>query len=183
MFPTLGNAYVNNVGQPLVQAMDWLTMTGPAYRAAYEITPGLKPAGEIPLGDVMSAGSNAVATGEVPAAATPEGLAGAASPAVPAAATPVAADPATVDLTSNVEPLTFSTGEAKAAEPIAGTEPGLAAGTGAGTPAVATGDREAYYAAIKAAESGNNPNAQSNTSSASGYYGFTDGTWSALAQK
>jgi hypothetical protein len=100
------------------------------------------------------------------AAETPDGLAGAALPA------PTPEGPA--DLTSGV---------ANAAEPIAGAEPGLAAGTGAGTPTVATGDREAYYAAIKAAESGNNPNAQSNTSSASGYYGFTDGTWSALAQK
>jgi len=99
---------------------------------------------------------------------------GAASATAPVTDAIVAADPAQTDLTRDV---------ANAAEPIAGAEPGLAAGTGAGTPTVATGDREAYYAAIKAAESGNNPNAQSNTSSASGYYGFTDGTWSALAQK
>jgi GH24 family phage-related lysozyme (muramidase) len=129
LLPWLGNAYVNYIGQPLVQAADYLTMRGPDYRAAYDenpptatITPGLKPAGEIPLGDVMSA-------------ATPAALAGAALPA-PVADTPVAADPASVDLTRDVEPLTFSTGEAKATEPVVEPQPGLVAGTGSGAPAV-----------------------------------------------
>lgn len=36
---------------------------------------------------------------------------------------------------------------------------------------------DAYLAAVKRQESGGNANAQSGTSSASGYYGFTNGTW------
>ena len=82
----------------------------------------------------------AVATGKVPAAATPEGLAGAASPAVPAADATVAADAASGDLTSGVTPLTTPIDGATTAAttPVVEPQPGLAAGTGTGTPATDT---------------------------------------------
>lgn len=51
-------------------------------------------------------------------------------------------------------------------------------GAATGSPrARATGGVEAYLAAARAQESGGNPGARSRTSSASGLYGFTDGTW------
>jgi hypothetical protein len=140
---------------------------------------GAQPAAtEFPVAPAWTLPSGVAAI--TPAAAeTPSGLAGTSSPV------PVAVDAASGDLTSGVTPLTTTIDGATTAAttPVVEPQPGLAAGTGTGAPAVATGDREAYYAAIKRSESGNDPNAQSATSSASGYYGFTDPTWRSLVQK
>ena len=93
------------------------------------------------------------------AAETPSGLAGTPSPV------PGTAGATTGDLTSGVTPLTFSTGEAKAEEPVVEAQPGLAAGTGSVAPALAdaktseekpfSGSIEDLWSNIKVQESGN----------------------------
>jgi hypothetical protein len=47
---------------------------------------------------------------------------------------------------------------------------------------IGSSDLDDYYASVKVAESGGNPNAKSKTASASGLYGFTDGTWKKVMQ-
>lgn len=153
-----------------------------AYDPTALIGPGLGPVGGLTGGIVgpENVTGQYLGTPAGLAGVSPAGLAGGA--ALPA---PVSADPATGDLTSGVKPLTPTIDGAKAAEPVVEPQPGRAAPLDlmTGKPAVATGDREAYYAAIKRSESKNDPNAQSATSSASGYYGFTDPTWRSLVQK